>query len=265
MEEDKNLTNKDKFYINKLTQDLPLIIDTIKEQQKLSKFNKSIFEKEIIIDKGNNTFFKGYIDKIIYNDDKDTRIALIDYKTGSADADLSYFSYGINMQLPVYLYLATKLNFKDIKFAGFYLQKLLLPTYKKDRKLSLDEQKKENLKLDGYSISNEDLLGMLDITYKDSSLIRSLKVTKDNTFYAYSKVLTEKQIDKLIKLTENKIEKTINGIRNGNYEINPKRTNKELLGCKYCQFKDICYKTRKDEVYMNAIDIKQLLGGESDQ
>ena len=37
-------------------------------------------------------------------------------------------------------------------------------------------------------------------------------------------------------------------IRNNEFLINPKVTSDKNIGCVYCQFKDICFKTKNDEV-----------------
>ena len=52
-----------------------------------------------------NITFTGIVDKIKYKEMDDyTIVALIDYKTGRANIDLSLLPYGINLQLPVYIY-----------------------------------------------------------------------------------------------------------------------------------------------------------------
>ena len=265
---DRKFTNKEKFYLNKLVKDLPFIINTIKEQLKLSKLNKSLEETEIVINKEGDTqiIFKGYIDKIIYNDDSDiTILALIDYKTGYSNIDLSYISYGINMQLPVYLYLTSHLDFQNIKIAGFYLQKVLLPEVKRDKYKSSIEQKKEYLKLEGYTISNESIISNLDLTYKDSSIIKGLKVNKDGSFSAYAKIIHENKLKKLVKITEDKINEVEKNILDSNFNINPKKDDIKNIGCENCNFRNICYKSKKDEVYIKAIKLNDLLGGEENE
>ena len=55
------------------------------------------------------------------------------------------------------------------------------------------------------------------------------------------KVLRCDQIDELEKITENKIDESIDKIIDAEFNINPKRIGMNNLGCKYCQFKDICF------------------------
>ena len=47
-------------------------------------------------------------------------IAVIDYKTGDKNIKLDTLEYGINIQLPIYLYLLKKSSrFKNSVIAGF--------------------------------------------------------------------------------------------------------------------------------------------------
>ena len=66
------------------------------------------------------------------------------------------------------------------------------------------------------------------------------------------KVLNHEQIEKLIDLTNQKIEEAIQNISNADFTINPKRIGINNLGCKYCSFKDICFMNEK-----NIVDLKE--------
>lgn len=56
----------------------------------------------------------------------------------------------------------------------------------------------------GYSNSDYDLLSQFDNTYKNSRFIKSMRLDKSGNFSRYSKVLNDKQIDNLIKMTDKK-------------------------------------------------------------
>ena len=58
--------------------------------------------------------------------DGETIVCIVDYKTGNPNLSLKNIKYGLDMQLPVYIYLLK--NFKElsnVKVGGFYLQKVL--------------------------------------------------------------------------------------------------------------------------------------------
>ena len=255
-----DLTIKDRFFLDKLKLELPNIISIIKDHENNSDLTNKYYEKEIEVDKSNklNVIFKGFIDKVMY---KNNIYALIDYKTGITDIDLTLIPHGLNMQLPVYLYLAKNM-FPDSIFAGFYLQIILNGNYNYNPKISIDKQRSDSLKLLGYSNSDKSILEQFDKTYEVSKYIKSMKVKTDGDFYNYSKVLTNKEIDKLISIVDNNINNCIKNIEKGNFDINPKAIDNKNIGCNYCKFKDICFMSHKDIINLKKYEDLSFLGGE---
>lgn len=247
---------KNDYFINETLKELVNVIEVIKYQNTLGSMNETLYEKKIDVEKPGdiNITFKGFIDKILK---KDNNIVIIDYKTYKVDVNLNYLPYGLKMQLPVYLYLTKNLN-KDYEIIGFYLQQILFGKFNKEYGKTLKEIKKNNLKLKGYSIGNEDKINLLDTTYADSELIYGMKLTS-NGFSKYSNTLTKQEIDKLINITDSKINECIRDIKNRDFKINPKMINKQNIGCTYCKFKDICFMTNNDiEELENITDLSYL-------
>lgn len=247
------LTKKEQVFITKLKQELLYIITYIKEKLDYTTFDKIKCEEKITLnieDKINVTI-TGIIDKIMYKEENDhTYLVVIDYKTGNPDINLNTTIYGINMQLPIYLYLLKEnKKFKNIEVSGFYYQKILNSELNYKEGKTKEEQKNENLKLIGYSNSNTEILEKFDKTYQNSLLIKSLKLTS-NGFSKYSKLLNTNQIDKLIDLCKNNIELSITSIENADFKINPKVIKDDYIGCKFCPYNDICYKTYADYVML---------------
>lgn len=254
------LSIKDRFFLDKLKLELPNIINIIKSHENNSELINKYYEKEIEIDKSNklNTKFVGFIDKVMY---KDNVIALIDYKTGNTDIDLTLIPHGLNMQLPVYLYLARHM-FPDSVFVGFYLQIILSGNFIYDPKKSIDRQREDALKLLGFSNSDKNILEQFDKTYIASKYIKSMRVKTDGEFYSYSKVLNNEEIDKLISIVDNNINECIHNIEEGNFQINPKAIDNKNIGCNWCKFKDICFMSHKDQVNLKKYEDLSFLGGE---
>ena len=247
-----DLSISEMFFIKKLKEDLRFVIETIKDQNKFSTLNKSLYENKIYINKDEKIklTFMGIIDKLLYKEENsNTYLVIIDYKTGTLHTNLNNVIYGINMQLPVYLYIS-KEKFKNAKVIGFYLQKILN-----------NKKEKANLKLDGYSINNTDLLSKFDFTYKDSEVIKSMKINQDGSFSAYSKILSEYQMNKLNNLVKENIENAFNNILDCNFNINPKVIGKNLVGCEYCKYKDICFKKEEDKIYLEEKTFPSYLDG----
>lgn len=232
----------DKFFLHKVKADLILLIDTIKNHLNYTQLTKSMYEKEIIINinESMGIRFKGIIDKVLYDEfDGETIVCIIDYKTGNPNLNIKNVKYGLDMQLPVYIYLLKNLKeLKNVKVGGFYLQKVL------NDKTTIEEKVSE-LKLQGYSNSDINILEKVDSTYNDSKVIRSMR-TSSNGFYAYSKVISDEEIDDLAKEVENRVIEASDKVINAKFDINPKEINGKNVGCTYCKYKDICYMTHKD-------------------
>lgn len=255
----KEFTNKENFFLEKLKKDLEFILDVIKKQKDYTNFHNALYEKYIEIPKGNDKFI-GIVDKILLNDNK-TLGAIVDYKTGNPSLELNYIEYGLGLQLPIYLYLINKIN-PDIEIVGFYLQKILPSLITRNPLKDITSQKRDLLKLQGFSLSEEEKLSEFDKTYIDSELIKSMKVG-NNGFYAYSKTLTKNNMQNIVKIIDQKIDEALTNIHNNNFDINPKVINNKNIGCEYCKFKDICYMTEKDIVRLKDIDNLDFLGGDN--
>lgn len=238
----------EKFFLENLKNELLLIIDTIKEQLKYTSLKQSMYEKEIKIDISSDVkvTFKGFVDKILYDEFNGKKIVvIIDYKTGNPILNINNSLYGLDMQLPVYIYLI-KNEIKNVRIGGFYLQKIL-------SNVNSLQKRKESLKLQGYSNEDIDILEKVDSSYENSCVIKSLRTTQ-NGFYSYSKIINDEQIDTLYNIVESKVKEARDKILNTEFDINPKEMDDKNIGCKFCKYKDICYMTSSDIVKLKKID-----------
>ena len=257
---DKEFTEKEEFYIDKLKKELLIVCNNLQEFNKDTDFTLVFTEKNIKIDKSTdiNVIFKGFVDKIMYKklDDK-TLVSIIDYKTGKAEIDLYNTKYGLGLQLIVYLYLISKSGlFEDYYCVGFYLQRILHNEINISTKKTYLEQKEDNLKLSGYSTNNRDYLKMFDKTYEKSKYIQSMSITKDDEFGRYSKVLDEELIKSIPSFVDKKINEARDKILNADFSINPKYIDgdKETVGCSYCRYKDLCFRKNEDIICLDKND-----------
>ena len=237
----------EKFFLSILKDELVLVIETIKNQLSYTQLTESMYEKEIVIDvdKDLHIRFKGFVDKILYNKfNGKTVVAIIDYKTGNPNLNINNSIYGLEMQLPVYIYLI-KNEIKDVKIGGFYLQKILNNITDKEKRL-------DSLKLQGYTNSDLDIIGKVDSSFNDSKVIKNLR-TNSKGFYAYSKIINDEEIDILNKIVETKIKEASIDILDSKFDINPKEMNNEVIGCKFCKYKDICFMKPKDTVTLKEV------------
>lgn len=253
------ITPKENIFIKKLKKDLKFIINTINKHNSLSTFEYEEHEKKVYInkDKSISVTFMGVIDKIKYtNKDGKTLLAIIDYKTGNPVTNLNKSLYGLDMQLPIYLYLANNVKeFSNVEVVGIYLQKVLNNELSYDPNKDYLKQKEEQLKLEGYSIDNQELISHFDKTYQDSEMIKGMKISK-NGFYAYTKIITKQQLQNLYSLVDHNIDEARDHILDADFKINPKKIDNETT-CKFCPYSDICYKREDDYIELkipNNID-----------
>lgn len=261
-----DLSVKERVLLENLKEKLKEDISIIKDLEMLSSYKDILTEEEITIKlKGKeNVFLTGKIDKIMYKKDlEDTYFSLVDYKTGNINTDIGNMKYGLNMQLPIYLYLLSNSKlFTSPIFTGMYFQKVLYPNLKWESNKSLDNMKKNNLKLQGYSTDSLENLEFFDRSYENSEWIRGMKINKDGSFSKNSKVLSDSEIYNTLKYTKKMIEECTDHILNGDFSINPKIVDKKKA-CDNCNFKDLCFVNPKNFIYLEKVENLDFLGGDN--
>ena len=264
--EKEDLSIKEKYFLENLKEDLLSDIKIIKDQDILTRIKNKKYEEEFNVkfNKSIDTVLTGKIDKVMYDRvNLEDYISIIDYKTGTITTNINNLKYGLSMQLPIYLYLIRKSNlFTNPKIVGIYLQKVLNSKYSFQANKTKEEMIQDNLKLQGYSTTDIERLSYFDKTYENSELIKGMKLKKDGSFSSYSKVLDDKEFDSILDYTEAKINEAIDSILEGDFSIDPKVIDNKNVSCTYCKFKDLCFKTNNDLVYLDKVEDLSFLGGE---
>ena len=261
---DKEFNSKEEFFLEKLKKDLLFVINILKKQMTYTSFKNYKYESRYEIDKSTSLTVKfiGFIDKLLINEKNDkTYLIIVDYKTGEPELKLNNSYYGLDMQLPIYLYLSKNSDISNLEVVGFYLQHILSKNIKLDSKKTIESIKEDNLKLQGYTISDEDIISMIDRTYENSNLIKSMSKTSTG-FSKNSKLLTKSQMNNLYNLVDKKIDEARDEIINANFEIDPKRIGKDNISCTFCKFKDICFMNEGNVRKLEEVDLNTVLGGE---
>lgn len=252
-------TNKEKYFIKTLKEELIFVIDTIKEQYKHSSHNSALYEKEIILENKRKikAKIKGFVDKVLV---LNNILVVIDYKTtGAQSIDLDLLEFGLSTQLPIYLYLLKCLD-NNYEVAGLYIQHILdLNNEYIPNKDAVDEKKKK-LRLEGITFDSIDLISKFDDSYEKSQIIKSLSV-KDGELKKTKNILSLEQRDELTLLMKNLIMNVIDKVSDGIFDIFPIKINNKADGCEYCSYKDICYRKFKDFNYQT---IKKKVGDEDE-
>lgn len=217
---------------------LPLLKEIYKNNQDFkshSSFTEIECERELLYQLDDKTFLNGKIDRIAHDKLYDEMI-LIDYKTGSFNFNILEVSEGFSLQLPLYLLLAEQ-NYQNIEVVGLYIKTILSSDY-------LYKHSTSFMSLNGLTIEDENVLSRLDDTYLDSQFIKGLGPR-------YSKLVSKETLDGLKKEALHQLKKTVGLIREGRFDINPKRINNGNLPCAHCPYSDLCFHDSNDTVYIN--------------
>jgi len=230
------LTNSNRFFLEKAIANLEYLVNILNKQNMKSSLNNIENEKFIKINIKDNINFVGFIDKVMSNENY---MAIVDYKTYVKKPTLKYVDYGIDLQLPVYMYLINKI-YSNIRFVGFYLQNITL-----DNKS--DSEKEKSLKLIGFTNKDLDALKYLDKDYDIDTYIDNIKINNDGTPSSNSlkRMLSDDEMKEIVSKVELTINKNLESIMNSEFNINPKYDNGNI-GCEFCSYKDICYMQNYD-------------------
>lgn len=247
---------KELYFNKKIKEEIREDFNIILKQKELSYFDSVECEKRIKLKLRDNIFFKGFIDKILKCKDN---VCIVDYKTGNTKIEDKYFEFGLNLQLPSYLYL---LQEDPSKIIGFYLQHLVAPKYVYDEKKDIETQKNEDMKLTGFTSSDISRINILEDLDGKSSVVSKLAITKNGELSKNSKVISDEDMKDMIKLVEDKILEASTSILNNDFSINPKVIDNKNVSCTYCRYKDICYKRIKDYVYYETKKEEEVIDGD---
>lgn len=249
--------DKEKFYVERLRDEVHFVVDNIKKQYTYSEHNpKNEWHEDSVefttddldLKTKIKTKLVGIVDKCLVIDNN---IVVIDYKTGSSDKiDKSLIEFGLDIQLPIYLYLLKNKN-KNYNIVGMYLQHILKGLiYKSEAgKSDVEKVRFNRLKLDGLTLDDKSLIKLFDSSYDNSDVITSLGITKktgDWSTNAKKRLLTYDDQEKLYKKIETLIEDCINNVADANFDIKPIYIKNKADGCNFCKYKDICYKRESD-------------------
>lgn len=181
----------------------------------------------------------GKIDRVMTKTINDeTKVVVIDYKTGQASFSDSDFEKGIEPQLPFYLHLLEKTKtINHMSPLGFYYQKANLGRLNKDNH---DDPLKKLLKLNGKTLIDKN--SVLEFDLGDNIQGVSFKVNGE--FKKSSKLITKDDMDKVLSKIDLLISQAIQAILQGDFKIKPvmvEKNQKISKSCEYCPHNAICY------------------------
>ncbi|MDY6063156.1 MAG: PD-(D/E)XK nuclease family protein [Erysipelotrichaceae bacterium] len=244
-------SHKECILINNLDEEILYNIDFINGYHLTNGFIDINREEKVEIELQPGVFLKGFIDKLII---KDGLFIIIDYKKYSktASKSINYLKYGINNQLPMYIYLIHKTR-PELKFGGVFLNYLLLQN-SSDEDKNYDTLKKDGLKLVGYVSSENNRLNIIDQTSSTENKYLKIRITKNGSLYK-GHGFNDEEVSDILDILENRLLENIQAIKDGEYQIAPLYLNGKACddyGGSY--YREISYVEPDDYNYIDEED-----------
>ena len=196
---------------------------------------------------------QGRIDRIDVSEDAEhVYVKVIDYKSGNKKFDLAALYYGLQLQLVVYMNAAMELESrkhpdKEIVPAALLYYHIDDPVIDlgddtPDDMISEEEINTmilRRLKPDGLINSDENAYRGMDTDFEGASDVIPVKLKKDMTPDAYSKVASKEEIDIICDYAGKKLKQIADDIYNGDISVNPFSSIKSD-SCAYCAYQPVC-------------------------
>lgn len=257
------IKDKLKFYLNKFSEELKLIVEIIMDFMDHSSFGVLGLEQKLEKQLDDYTVVVGLIDKILKYQEY---YLVIDYKTNPVHPNWYALDVGLDLQLPLYLYLI-KANDPNAKIAGSYLQSVFRTSLLKYEDKPLSKVMLEQLKYVGYTLQDRDVILAIDTNALNGSGSLPKQIVSNKGFYKnfLKKSFTQTQFDAIILYVEKLIFEANKKIRKGLFPILPLTDEKNESVCRYCRLKDLCYRNETmKKVYKKHDDFSYLFEGGSD-
>jgi len=210
----------------------------------LSKDKKEKIERKMHL--------KGRIDRIdTASDDENIYVKIIDFKSGNKTFDIAAVYYGLSLQLVLYMNVAASFEKEKNKDKQIIPAALLYyhvsdpvvsassPAISED---DINTMIRKKLRPSGIAVSDEKIISLLDNGFAegatDSDVI-PIRLKKDGSFYADSKVISSDDFKVVSGYVGHKIREYGNRILDGDIDVNPYEM-KKRDACTYCAFHSIC-------------------------
>lgn len=207
----------------------------------------------VIIDitSGKKLKINGIIDRIDkYEDESGTYWRVVDYKSGSKTFSLGKIIYGLDLQLALYLYVATK-DKKNSKPAAMFYFKVAEPMISSETVMSNQDAQAEvlkKMKLDGVVLEDDNIVKAMDTSITSKSDILPVEYKTDGSFKKNSSVICEKEFETIFKHIKKNMKEIGKSILAGNCDISPCSYDK-YNACEYCKYSSVCRFDKKGGKY----------------
>lgn len=211
----------------------------------------------IALSEGEKIKLKGRIDRIDVCEDEDhVYVKVIDYKSGSRKFDLAALYYGLQLQLVVYMNVASEIEKrkhpdKEIVPAALLYYHVSDPLISTEKDMPAEEvnwQILKELRTTGIVSQDEKVISLLDKNFTDKSVVVPVERKKDGSFSVRSSTIAKEDYETVSRFVSHKICQFGREILDGTIAVNPCKQG-ERESCSYCVYKGVCDFEEKTEGY----------------
>lgn len=200
---------------------------------------------KLVTQSGIAVYFSGAVDRIdIYEKGGKKYLRVVDYKSGVKELKFSDLLYGVNMQMLLYLFALTDSGQKGAYSGALPAGVLYMPARdatpslgRDDGDEELGEAFKAAYKMSGVVLENDDVIAAMERDCNGEFI--PVKRTAAG-YSAYSKLVTEEQLENLRKYSYALLEETAESLHRGRIEAVPLEDGGGAVPCKYCDYSGIC-------------------------
>jgi CRISPR/Cas system-associated exonuclease Cas4 (RecB family) len=229
----------------------------------------------------------GYIDKMVYTSYNDKKYyTIIDYKSGVEAFNYKEVFLGQSLQLPMYYYavenFATNLK-NDCVFGGMGISKIY---QNNPKKFSVDKNTNEvslenvakSFATRGIITYDDDYIHSFDNSAFDEEGKLNARATSSKYLYRGLRIIDANDrgednkgfkgkysLNELIEDAKKIIIEVITKIKNNQFDVKPatfSKSSNDNVPCKFCSFKDICYRNLKKDLVNNKSKINEKFGAD---
>lgn len=190
----------------------------------------------------------GRIDRIdIAAVDNEIYVKVIDFKSGTRDFSLASMYYGLQLQLVIYMEVASANERKDnpskeIIPAALLYYRVDDPVIESSKAMSPDEiggKIRDKLRMTGIVNSDEKVVNLLDNAFDKKSDVIPITRKADGSFAASSKIFDNNEYKLITGYVNEQMTKFGRRIMHGDIEVNPYEMGNKN-SCAYCSYRSIC-------------------------
>lgn len=249
------VTGRDRYLIESSRRTLQVVAQVLVEQMQAGRFRPAAVEAgfgragddmpawQPPSFEAHRLELRGVIDRIDRAEiDETTYVRIVDYKSRQRNLDLADVLHGIELQLLIYLAVATSDGSRP---AGAFYMPVMRPTVQSTTGLAPDklwQEQKKQLRSRGVLVARSAIAEAMDgsVGPSQTSEFFPFGFRKDGSFRARPRVVEAEDLSALLRLAERRVVQMATQIQAGEHAARPFRRANATRPCEYCPYHAVC-------------------------